>query len=95
MEMEDDRPGFYRIHYAPIHTIYLVKEVSPDRVVLASIEYDWLEEWMDAHPEEAPSVSFGTRRMLTASTSQLQKLLLEHREQFTHEIVLKRADNAR
>jgi hypothetical protein len=91
---ENDSPGFYRIHYVPIHTVYLVKETG-DKVVLAAMDGAWLEPYLTAHTAEVPSVSIGSSRMLTASTERLQRFLVDNKDRFLHEVELTRqADSA-
>lgn len=88
-QSEDATSGFYRFHQVPIHSIYLVKEAG-DKVVLAGIDYPWLEKYVEDHPAEVPSATFGSRRMLTASTEQLQRLLVENKERFVHDFELEK-----
>jgi len=88
-QTEDATPGFYRFHQIPIHSIYLVKEIG-DKVVLAAIDYQWLEKYVKDHPSEVPSATFGSRRMLTASTEQLQRLLVDNQDRFKHDFELYR-----
>ena len=92
-QTEDATPGFYRFHQVPIHSIYLVKETG-DRVVLAAIDYPWLEKYMKDHPNEVPSATFGSRQMLTASTEQLQRFLVDHKNQFKNDFELQRQTKA-
>jgi hypothetical protein len=85
----DATPGFYRFHQVPIHSIYLVKEAG-DKVVLAAIDYPWLEKYVEKHPAELPSSTFDSRRMLTASTEQLQRFLIDNQDRFIHDFELHR-----
>ncbi len=91
--IEDATLGFYRFHQVPIHSIYLVKEAE-DKVVLAAIDYSWLEKHVKDHPMEVPSATFGSRCMLTASTEQLQTLLVANKQRFTHDFELVRKPTA-
>ncbi len=91
---EDSSPGFYRIHHVPIHTIYLVKKEAGDKVVLAAIDGEWLGTYLKAHPSEVPSVTFGSGRLVTASTERLQRFLVDNQDQFLHEIELARTTAA-
>ncbi|MBC8351215.1 MAG: hypothetical protein H8E66_04465 [Planctomycetes bacterium] len=88
-QTHDATPGFYRFHQIPIHSIYLVKEVG-EKVVLAAIDYPWLEKYVKDHPTEVPSATFGSRHMLTASTEQLQRFLIDNKTRFIHDFELQR-----
>lgn len=90
VQEEDATPGFYRIHHVPIHTIYLVKETG-DKVVLAAIDGEWLGTYLTQHPNEVASVPFGAGRMVTASTEQLQRFLVDNQSRFAYEVQLERA----
>jgi hypothetical protein len=83
------KPGFYRIHQVPIHTIYLVKEVG-EKVVLSAIDHLWMEDYLVTHRDEVPSTTFGSGRLLTASTQQLQEFLVDNKTRFTHDFELVR-----
>ena len=88
-EMQNATPGFYRFHQVPIHSIYMVKETG-SRVVLASIDYAWLDQYLKAHPSELATATFGSRWMITASTEQLQQFLVENKDRFTNDFELQR-----
>lgn len=93
-QIEDQTPGFYRFHQVPIHSIYLVKELSGDQVVLASIDYQWLDQYVKDHPDKLASATFGSRWMITAPTEQLQQFLVTHKARFTNDFQLQRQTSA-
>lgn len=93
-ESENARPGFHRFHQVPIHSIYLVKEAG-DKVVLASIDHTWLSKYIQDHPSELASATFGSRWMITAPTEQLQRFLVDNKDRFKHDFELQRQDSAR
>lgn len=86
---EGSSPGFYRIHYVPMHTIYLVKETG-DRVVLAAIDGEWLGAYLREHAAEVSSIPIGSSRMVTASTDVLQHFLVENKDRFSNDVTLTR-----
>lgn len=88
-QIEDATPGFHRFHQVPIHSIYLVKETG-SKVVLASIDYSWLDQYIKDHPADLASATFGSRRMITAPTEQVQQFLIDNKVRFTHEFQLER-----
>ncbi len=92
-QIEDATPGFYRFHQVPIHSIYLVKEAG-GKVVLAAIDYPWLEKYVKDHSADLPSATFGSRHMLTASTEQLQRFLIDNKDRFIHNFELQRTTQA-
>ena len=92
-KIEDATPGFYRFHQVPIHSIYLVKEAG-NKVVMASIDYAWLDQYIKDHPTELASATFGSRRMITAPTEQLQQFLVKNKDRFKHDFELQRQAEA-
>lgn len=85
----DATPSFHQIHHVSIHTIYLVKRTDGP-VILATIDYPWLEKYIKDHPTKMPSAPFGSHRMLTASTEQLQRFLIDNKDRFIHDLELRR-----
>ena len=81
-------PGFVKAHYVPIHTIFMVKSIEPN-LVLSSLDLSWLKGYLDENPD-ALEHARGDRRLITASTEDLQKFLLEHRSQFVGDVTLVR-----
>jgi hypothetical protein len=76
---------FHQFHLVPIHTVYVVEATEPN-LTLAGIDYNWLEQYLAENPGAIPFVTFNGRKMITASTEELQNFLVEHREQFTARI---------
>ena len=81
--------GFQKFHQVPIHTVYLVKQQGPD-LQLAAIDFKWLDSYLAENPDAIQSATFNGRRLITASTEELQAFVVEHREQFTNDLELTR-----
>ena len=92
-EIDPGTSGFYKYHQVPIHTIYLVKQISDETLKLAVIDYHWLDQYLTNNPGCIEFVTFNGRKMLTASTEDVQAFVLEHQEMFTGDISLVRASS--
>jgi hypothetical protein len=88
-EVQDEGSGFYKFHLVPIHTIYVVRRTTPD-VELAAIDYEWLEGFLTEHPGSIPHATFNGRRLITASTQELQAFVLQHKDAFKTKFSLQR-----
>jgi hypothetical protein len=90
-ETKDPANGFYKFHLVPIHTIYLVRQTEPV-LKLATIDYRWLDKYLDEHPDEIATSKFDGRKLITAQTADLQKFLVQHKEEFRGDFNLARDD---
>jgi hypothetical protein len=81
--------GFYKFHLVPIHTIYRVKSTSPP-LVLAAIDYKWLEAELDKRPQALPSSTFDGRRLITGSTDEVRAFVIKNKDRFTGDFRLER-----
>jgi hypothetical protein len=88
-KMESDAGGFYNIHLVPTHTIYRVLQTQPV-LELAAIDYKWLDQHLNDHPDAIQHVTFNGRKLITAPTEDVQAFLLEHKDKFTSNITLER-----
>ncbi|QDU74613.1 hypothetical protein Pan97_16240 [Bremerella volcania] len=86
---EDDTAGFYKFHLVPIHTIYRVKRTEL-KLELAAIDYKWFDKYLTDHPGAIQFATFNGRKLITASTTDVQAFVLEHQEMFTGDFSLKR-----
>lgn len=84
-----DATAFYKYHLLPIHTVYLVKQMKPS-LELASIDLNWLKQYLADHPDELSHSTHNNRTLITASTKELQKFLVIHKDQFTGSFKLNR-----
>lgn len=83
-----DESGFYKFHLVPIHTIYLVRRTTPE-LELAAIDHKWLEKFLAEHPGTVANATFDGRKLITASTAELQAFVLQHKEAFKAEFKLR------
>ena len=82
-EKEDvDAAAFYKYHLLPIHTIYQVKQTSQS-LELVSVDLKWLNQYLDENPKALGHSTLNDQKLITASTSELQKFLLDHKDKFT------------
>lgn len=88
-EIQNDENAFYKFHLVPIHTIYLVRKTKP-ALELAAIDYHWLEDFLAKHPDGIAHATFNGRKLITASTADLQAFLLQHKDAFKGELALQR-----
>ena len=92
-ETDGGNNSFYKFHLVPIHTIYLVRETEPG-LKMASIDFRWLDKYLDAHGDEIATAKFDGRKLITAQTEELQKFLVRHKEEFRGDFNLVRETTA-
>ena len=80
---------FERIHSISIHTVYRV-EIKNDSLNLFVIDFNKLKRYMEENGDKLPSVTWGDRQVITATTSQLQAFIKDHPEMFPNRIELRR-----
>jgi hypothetical protein len=90
VQTEDDAAGFYKFHLVPIHSIYRVIQAEPRQLKLAAIDYTWFDKYLTDHPGAIQFATFNGRKLITASTSDVQAFVLEHQEMFKGEFSLER-----
>jgi hypothetical protein len=90
-ESQLDASGFYKLHLVPIHTIYRVHGTQPN-LKLAAIDYKWFDEYLTSHPKEIQYATFNGRKLITASTADVQKFVRAHEDHFVSEFPLLRAE---
>lgn len=73
---------FYKFHLMPIHTVYVVKQTTPN-LQLAGFDLNWLDKYLAQNPDALQHTTYNGQRLITASTPELQAFLLEHQEHFT------------
>jgi hypothetical protein len=73
---------FYKFHLMPIHTVYIVRETSPE-LQLSGFDLNWLDEYLGQNPEALQHSTYNGQRLITASTDELQAFLLEHQDRFS------------
>ncbi|NQV22948.1 MAG: hypothetical protein HQ518_01160 [Rhodopirellula sp.] len=74
--------AFYKYHLLPIHTIYQVKQTSQS-LELVSLDLKWLNEYLNENPKALSHSTMNDQKLITASTPELQKFLLDHKDKFT------------
>jgi hypothetical protein len=72
---------FYKFHLLPIHTVYIVRQTSPD-LKLAGFDLKWLDEYLQQNPDALQHSTYNGQQLVTASTEELQAFLLEHQGHF-------------
>jgi hypothetical protein len=80
-ELAAQESAFYKLHVVPVHTVYLVHRTTPNLEV-AAIDYEWLEKYLTANPEVLPHVTFEGRKIITATTAELQTFVRHHANAF-------------
>lgn len=88
-ETDNGKVAFYKFHLVPIHTVYRLK-TTDQGLRLAGIDYAWLDRHLKSHPDAIQHGKFHGRRLITASTEELQAFLVEHQERFTADFRLER-----
>jgi hypothetical protein len=81
-EVEVEANDFYRFHLVPVHTIYRVRQTSPN-LELAAIDYKWLDAELNKQPPTIQSSTFNGRRLITASTEEVRSFVVQNKEAFT------------
>lgn len=94
LDLSLEKPGiegnaFHKYHLLPIHSVYMVKKLEP-QMQLTTIDLRWLNDYLESHPNSIQHATQGNRKLITASTKELQAFLLKHKDKFTAEINLKR-----
>jgi hypothetical protein len=89
-ETKSAATGFYKFHLVPIHTIYLIRQTQPN-VELAAIDYPWLDDYLADHPSAIEHATFGGRKLITATTEQVQAFALAHEDSFSAPFELQRS----
>ena len=74
--------AFYQFHLVPIHSVYIV-EKTESGYTFRGMDNRWLDEYLTSHPDELPYATYNGHKVVTASTSQLQSFVLQHRDRFT------------
>jgi hypothetical protein len=70
--------GVYWLHLQKLYTFAWLKEIGP-RLVLTTIDPDWLKKYLDAHPSELAIVKLDKDNfVISATTDELQAFLLAH-----------------
>jgi hypothetical protein len=66
-----------RLHTLPLHTFYQVYRVRPT-LRMASLDPQWIEDYLDEHPGELGELKGPDKGMLTADTEVLRGFLDKH-----------------
>lgn len=77
-----DSTSFYKYHILPIHTVYMVK-LGKTSLELVSIDLNWVKRHLSENPDALAHSTFNSRTLITASTEDLQRFLLKHKDKFT------------
>lgn len=84
-----DTIAFHKYHLLPIHTVYMVKQTKPS-LELVSIDLNWLKQHLADQPDDLSHSTYNKRTLITASTKDLQKFLVIHKDRFTGSFKLNR-----
>ncbi len=71
--------GFYNFHLLPVHTISQVW-LDGDLLKLSLLDNDWLERMIDNNAFKITHARLGDQIILTASTEELQQLVIRYAE---------------
>jgi hypothetical protein len=71
---------FYLGHLLAIHTLARL-EMSDSGLTVAGMNPEWMEEYLDLHPEALAAERLDNTLVLTAATSELQRFVLEHMDE--------------
>ncbi len=83
---------FYLMHYLPVHTAFLTS-LDGDSLTLSLPNVNWLEKQAEAKKLKAAHEKWDERLVLTGSTAELQKFLVQiapDKEAFGEPLALKR-----
>jgi hypothetical protein len=69
------RSDFYKLHFLPVHTFFLVRQVEPV-LQMAAPEEDWLKRLLEREPQAIAHEILDGEVVLTAATPQLQELAI-------------------
>lgn len=78
---------FYRLHLVPIHTVYRI-EATGSAIQLGIIDGNWLQSYLDEHPEALAHTQLERGLLITAPTPELQTFLVEHKDKFSGDVKL-------
>ena len=76
-EMESNE--FYLGHLLAIHTLARI-ELSDSGLAVAGMNPEWVEEFLDQHPDALPAERLDQSLVLTAPTADLQKFVMEYKD---------------
>ena len=88
-EATQKRNSIERIHTVATHTLYRV-ELKENELVVFAIDFDRFKPFLDKHPDQLPSVKWGDRMLITASTKELAKFVSEQEDMFSRPMKLVR-----
>jgi hypothetical protein len=91
-DVDAESSGLTKFHWAPMHTIYLVRRTEPV-LQLAVVNLKQFEQYLENHPDEIAFATFNGRKLITAPTKDVQGFVLRHKEFFTGNIEFRRAGN--
>ncbi|HKK21984.1 MAG TPA: hypothetical protein VJ983_10965 [candidate division Zixibacteria bacterium] len=66
---------FYEMHFLPVHSFVRILSTSPT-LDLATIDDEWLNKYLQTHPQEIAGQEIEGELVLTGQTSDLQKFLI-------------------
>ncbi len=67
---------FYEIHFLPVHSFVRVVQTDPE-FLLATINSDWLDDYVQEHPGQIAGQDTEGELVLTAQTEDLQRFLIK------------------
>ena len=68
----------YQLHLVPVHS-FLIVEYSPPDVRVRTMNLDWFNKYVEAHPKEIQVETVDSdRRLINAPTEQVQTFVLHH-----------------
>lgn len=76
-EMESNE--FYLGHLLAIHTLARI-ELSDSGLAVSGMNPEWVEEYLDAHPDVLAAERLDQSLVLTASTPELQRFVMNYRD---------------
>lgn len=82
-ESDDFEPfnasGFYRMHFAPVHTFMYVDQIEP-KLRLSVLDFRWLEKLLNKQPDALRHETVEGSILITARAKELQAFLIGHLE---------------
>lgn len=72
-----DDDSFSGMHYLPLHSILLVKQMKP-ALQLSSLNHQWLNNYIQSDSSCIAHETVGDRIILTAPSNELQQFLISH-----------------
>jgi hypothetical protein len=74
-----DAGDAYKMHLLPMYSFMVIKQATPQRLVLKMMSPDWLSKYVDAHPSELATLKVTHEDfVVTASTEAFQAFLIRH-----------------